>query len=82
MNEERLNSFMTESLSYRNQFINLHNKSVGWFLYDRDLHHERVNALLLACIRRDIFPDYGKIIDISIFKYPGRMLLINPLSEN
>ena len=30
-------------LSYRNQFINLIYKSVDWFLYDRDLRHERVN---------------------------------------
>ena len=30
------------SLSYRNQFINLKGKSVDWFLYDRDIRHERV----------------------------------------
>ena len=28
------------------------------FPYDKDLRHERVNALLLACIHRDIFLDY------------------------
>ena len=31
------------SLSYRNQFIDLLYKSMNWFLYDRDLRHERVN---------------------------------------
>ena len=30
------------SLSYRNQSIDLLCKSIEWFLYDRDLRHERV----------------------------------------
>ena len=30
------------SLSYRNQPIDLQSKSMDWFLYDRDLRHERV----------------------------------------
>ena len=30
------------SLSYRNQSIDLDRKSNNWFLYDRDLQHERV----------------------------------------
>ena len=30
------------SLSYRNQSIDLQGKSADWFLYDRDLRHERV----------------------------------------
>ena len=33
---------MTESL-YRNQSTELLWKPMDWFLYDRDLHHERVN---------------------------------------
>ena len=41
---------------------------------------ERLNALSLVCIHRDIFLDYDKIIDIYASKYPRRMLLINPLS--
>ena len=28
------------SLSYRNQSVDLHSKSVDWFLYDRELCHE------------------------------------------
>ena len=43
---------------------------------------ERLNALLLVCTHQDMFLDYDKIIDIYASKYPRRMLLINPLSEN
>ena len=32
------------SLSYRNQSIDLLCKSMDWFLYDRDLCHEKVNV--------------------------------------
>ena len=32
-------------LSYRNQSIYLLCKSIDWFLYDRNLRHERVNLL-------------------------------------
>ena len=32
-------------LSYRNQFIDLVCESMDWFLYDRDLRHERVKIL-------------------------------------
>ena len=28
---------------------------MDWFLNDRDLHHERVNALLLVFIHRDVY---------------------------
>ena len=34
------------SLSYKNQSIDLLCKSKDWFLYDRDVHHERFKALL------------------------------------
>ena len=45
------NSFMTErSVSYRNQSINLLCKSKDWFLYDRDLRHERKVTLFLFCL--------------------------------
>ena len=30
------------SLSYRNQPIDLQSKSMNWFLYDKDIRHERV----------------------------------------
>ena len=35
---------MTEFLSYRNQSIDLLCKSMAWFLYDRNLRHERVKG--------------------------------------
>ena len=47
-----------------------------------NLHHERVNALLLIYIHRDIFLDFDEIIDIYASKYSKRMLLINLLSQN
>ena len=77
-----LNLSWRRSLLYRNQSIVLQNKWMDWFLYDKNLRHERVNALLLACIHWDIFLDYDKIIDIYASKYQRRMLLINPLSKN
>ena len=51
-------------------------------LYDMNLRHESVNALLLACIYLDIFLDYDKIIDIYESEYQRRMLLFNPLGKN
>ena len=42
----------------------------------------RLNSLSLVYIHRDIFLDQDKIIEIYASKYPRRMLLINPLSEN
>ena len=42
---------------------------------------ERLNALLLLYIHRDISLDFDKIIDMYASRYPKRMLLINPLSE-
>ena len=42
---------------------------------------QRLNALLLVYIHRDIFLDYYKIIDMYASKYPRRMFLINPLNE-
>ena len=37
------NSFMIEFPLYRNHSIDLQSRSMNWFLYDRDLRHERVN---------------------------------------
>ena len=36
------------SQSYRNQSIDLQSKSVDWFLYDRDLCHERVKERIVG----------------------------------
>ena len=38
---------MTESLSYRNQSIDLQSKSMDWFLYDTGLCHERFKNFVL-----------------------------------
>ena len=50
--QDQINSFMAEvPIIYRNQSIDLQSKSMGWFLYDRDLRHERVNGgERLVCI--------------------------------
>ena len=53
ISEGRLNSFMLDFFIIKKP--GLQNKSMNWFLYDRDLRHERVNALLLVCIHRDIY---------------------------
>ena len=46
------------------------------------MSEECLNVLSLVSIYRDIFLHYEKIIDIYGSKYPSRILLINPLSEN
>ena len=38
---------MKEAPSYRNQTTDLLCKSMDWFLYDRDLGHERVNMVVI-----------------------------------
>ena len=43
---------------------------------------ERLDALLLVHIHRDIHRDHEKLIDMYVSEYPRRMLLINPLSNN
>ena len=40
----KINSLMTESLSYRNQSTDFFCKSMDWFLYDTNLRHERVKG--------------------------------------
>ena len=40
----KINEIRGRPLSYRNQTIDLLCKSVGWFLYDRGLCHERVKC--------------------------------------
>ena len=83
--EKKANYALQHVRIYRNQSTDLQNKSMDWFLYDKNLHHERVNALLLACIHWDIFLEYDKIIDIYASKYQRRMHLIlswrRPLSD-
>jgi hypothetical protein len=42
---------------------------------------ERLNALLLLFVHRDIFVDINEVIDVYSAKHPRRMRLINPMSE-
>ena len=37
------------SLSCRNQSLDLRSKSMDWFLYDRDIRHERVKTPMPRC---------------------------------
>ena len=46
------------------------------------MSEERLNVFSLVCIPQDILLDYAKIIDIYASKYPRRILLMNPLTEN
>ena len=39
------NSSWQTSLSYRNQSIDLLSKSMGWFLYDKDVLHEGLRSM-------------------------------------
>ena len=50
-NTPNLNYFMMDVPIYRNQSIDLQNNSLEWFLYDRNLPHERVNFSLDHCRR-------------------------------
>ena len=40
-----VNRYMTEANTYRNQSIDLHSKSMDWFLYDIGLRHEKVKHI-------------------------------------
>ena len=57
-----INFFMMGSLSYRNQSTDLQSKSMGWFLYDRDLHHERVKYFLIHLFHCFIYSTVDLVI--------------------
>ena len=46
-----------KSLPYRNQSIDLQSKLIDWFLYDRDLRHERVTKRERARIANLLFDE-------------------------
>ena len=60
------NLFLTlwwrRSLSYRNQSIGLFCKSMGWFLYGRDLSHERVKGKCKLCDAMKMLWRYPKVV--------------------
>ena len=43
---------------------------------------DRLNALLLLHVHRDIDVDYDKIINMYATRHTRRMMLINPLAED
>ena len=45
------------------------------------MSEDRFNALLLLHVHNDIKLDYKKIIDMYAMRYPRRMVLKNPLTE-
>ena len=49
--------------------------------YRNSMKQDRLTALILLYIHRDISLDYDKIIDIYATRHPRRMLLLNPLSD-
>lgn len=40
---------------------------------------DRLNALLLLYVNKDIVLDYEAVIDLYASRYPQRMVLVNPL---
>ena len=82
VDEERLESFMTEVPIIQKPVHRFAEQINGLVSIQQNLRYERVNALLLAYIHCDIFLDYDKVIDIYASRYQRRMLLINPLSKN
>ena len=58
--QQSINSFMMEVLSYRNQSTDLFCKSIDWFLYNRDLCHERFKTL---------FTTYAESLFLHVVKH-------------
>ena len=50
-------------------------------VYRSTMKEDRLNALILLYVHRDIQLDYDRIMDIYSTQHPHRMLFINPLSE-
>ena len=68
------------SLLYKNQSIDLPFKSMDWFIYDRDLRHERVKNVLLfdskliTCLRRPADTVRKLNVQKTFRRRPGRLL--------
>ena len=65
---------LSKPLSFRSQSSGLQSKSMGWFLYDGDLCHERVNKIfkgfkILTSIDTEWkkVPDFGSITSKTFF---------------
>ena len=55
-------------LSYRNQSTHLQSISLDWFLYDRDLCHERVHWNLVTCLQRKFVKQFTSYLFLPRFK--------------
>ena len=60
------NSFVMEVLWYRNQW----SKSLDWFIYDRNLHHERTKKSVPENKKENVCYLFTSIVDKSIFASP------------
>ena len=68
------------SLSYTNLFIDLQSKSTDRFLYDRNLHHERVNKLhATASLNFNLFWCYKWKLLVSQHKWHYMLHLLHQL---
>ena len=50
-------------------------------VYRSTMLEERLNALILLFVHRDIHLDYDKIINMYATKHPTRMLFVNALAQ-
>ena len=55
-----LNSFMTEVSIIKNQSVDLHSKSMGWFIYAKGVRYERINKKLIF-VQDDSFKEFISI---------------------
>ena len=54
------------SLSYRNQSIYLHSKSVKWFLHDRDHRHERVIDINRGPFKKNVIQKKKRFLQVKV----------------
>lgn len=55
------NSFLTKVSSHRNQFNDLQRQSMYWFLFDRDIRHERVKNVPRQAVMNLQLRDFGAV---------------------
>ena len=68
------------ALSHRKQSIDLPSKSIDWFLYDRDLRHERVKPLHFTAIILYPLKTSKKLLVFFVFRgYRKRAITRNGL---
>ena len=67
-------------LSYRNQSIDLLDKSMDWFLYDNDLRHERVNFfVLVAWLAHSLLIELSDLFIFNSVNYTARTFVLSHL---